>query len=48
MNDRQVADILNYVRNSWGNVAETVEEAEVSRLRTFLKANGKIETPHVE
>lgn len=45
MNDRQVADILNYVRNSWGNAAPAVEADEVGRLRAYLGAGNKMETP---
>ncbi|MBO9123719.1 MULTISPECIES: c-type cytochrome [unclassified Rhizobium] len=46
MDDRQVADVLNYVRNSWGNAAAPVEQGEVARLREFLGANEKMQTPH--
>lgn len=42
MDDRQIADLLTYVRNSWGNGASPVDPAEVARLRSFLKANDKL------
>ena len=34
LNDREIADILSYVRNSWGNAAQPVDAFEVSRQRT--------------
>lgn len=34
LNDREIADILSYVRHSWGNAAQPVDAFEVSRQRT--------------
>lgn len=31
--DKEVADILNYIRNSWGNQGGEMTPAEVARLR---------------
>ncbi|NWJ23543.1 cytochrome c [Rhizobium sp. RM] len=45
MDDVQIATLLNYVRNSWGNAASPVQEEDVGRLRTFLKAHQKMSTP---
>lgn len=34
INDKEIADVLNYVRNSWGNKnAELITEAEVKSLK---------------
>ncbi len=33
LNDRKIADVLNFIMNSWGNIGETVLETEVSKAR---------------
>lgn len=33
LNDRQIADVLNYVRNSFGNKAGAIKEEDVKKLR---------------
>jgi mono/diheme cytochrome c family protein len=33
LSDRQIADVANYVRNSWGNAAPLVTAAEVAKAR---------------
>jgi len=33
LNDEQVANVLTYIRNSWGNSAESVKADDVQRLR---------------
>lgn len=33
LNDKQIADILSYIRNTWGNKASVVTPAEVSKVR---------------
>ncbi len=33
LNDQEVSDVLNYVRNSWGNKGGPVTPAEVKALR---------------
>ena len=33
LNDEQIANVLTYVRNSWGNAGETVSVTDVSRVR---------------
>ena len=33
LSDEEVSDVLNYVRNSWGNKGEAVLPAEVKALR---------------
>jgi len=37
LNDREVADILNFVMNNWGNNGETVLETEVTNARDNIK-----------
>ncbi len=37
MSDRQIADVLNFVRNSWGNEGEAVSVEEVNNLRGLIK-----------
>ncbi|MCS4063775.1 cytochrome c [Pseudomonas putida] len=45
MNDQQVAEILNYVRNSWGNAAVEVRPEQVAELRGELGAHQKLAVP---
>ncbi|SMO99999.1 cytochrome c [Paracoccus laeviglucosivorans] len=44
MNDRQIADVLDYIRNSWGNSAHPVNEGDITALRTSLDAREKLPT----
>lgn len=37
LTDRQVADVLTYIRNSWSNKASAVSAAEVKAVRAKLK-----------
>jgi len=37
LNDRQLADLLTYVRNSWGNQAGAVSEKDVAKVRASLR-----------
>src|SRR6185437_5631199 len=37
LNDRQLADLLTYVRNSWGNQAGAVSEQDVAKARASLR-----------
>ncbi|WP_080751888.1 c-type cytochrome [Bradyrhizobium japonicum] len=34
LDDRQVADVLNYLRNSWGGAAAPVDARDVTRVRS--------------
>ncbi|MBP2168221.1 mono/diheme cytochrome c family protein [Erwinia toletana] len=45
MNDQQMADILNYVRNSWGNKGNEVTAENVAALRKQTGAGDKLKTP---
>jgi mono/diheme cytochrome c family protein len=45
MDDQQMADILNYIRNSWGNQADEVTATEVAALRKQTGAREKLATP---
>jgi mono/diheme cytochrome c family protein len=33
LNDDQIAEVLSYVRNSWGNKADAVSKEEVAAVR---------------
>jgi mono/diheme cytochrome c family protein len=35
--DRQIAEVLSFIRNSWGNAASPVTTREVSLLRSALQ-----------
>lgn len=37
LTDTQIADVLNYIRNSWSNKASIVTAAEVKAARTKIK-----------
>lgn len=37
LTDAQIADVLTYIRNSWGNKASQVTNAEVKSARTKIK-----------
>lgn len=37
LTDTQIADVLNYIRNSWSNKASLVTAAEVKAARTKIK-----------
>lgn len=37
LTDTQIADVLNYIRNSWGNKASLVTAVEVKAARTKIK-----------
>ncbi|HIE8730483.1 c-type cytochrome [Klebsiella pneumoniae] len=45
MSDRQMAEILNYVRNSWGNQAPEVTETQVAEMRKATGAQPKLKLP---
>jgi mono/diheme cytochrome c family protein len=37
LSDQEIADVLTYVRNNFGNKASAVKEAEVKALREKVK-----------
>jgi mono/diheme cytochrome c family protein len=39
LNDQQIADVVNYIRNSWGNQALPVKDTAVAKLRAQLAKN---------
>lgn len=45
MNDEQIAEILNYVRNGWGNKASEITAEDVAKLRKETGAQEKLKTP---
>jgi mono/diheme cytochrome c family protein len=36
LTDAQVADVLTYVLNAWGNSADPVTEADVRRVKSIV------------
>jgi len=48
MNDQQIADVLNYVRNGWGNKADEVKVDDVAKMRKDTDAHVKLKTPDVQ
>lgn len=45
MDDEDIAEILTYVRNSWGNAAEPVSSGAVGDMRTVLEARQPLRNP---
>ncbi|MDC0609856.1 cytochrome c [Vibrio sp.] len=43
MNDQEVANVLNYVRNTWGNTAKEITASQVAEMRDSLGAREKIQ-----
>ena len=39
LSDQEIADVLTYVRNAWGNAAQPVQPADVTKLRDRLQRN---------
>ena len=37
LSDQEIADVLTYVRNAWGNAAQPVQAADVAKLRDRLQ-----------
>jgi mono/diheme cytochrome c family protein len=38
LSDQEVADVVTFVRTSWGNRADAIDEAQVKRLRLLAGA----------
>ncbi|TMV83291.1 c-type cytochrome, partial [Thioclava sp. BHET1] len=45
LSDQDVADVLNYVRNSWGNAATPVTADRVAGMRAALGAPAQLQNP---
>ncbi|KGD70405.1 alcohol dehydrogenase [Tatumella morbirosei] len=45
MDDQQIAGLLNYLRNSWGNKAAEVKASDVEKLRKSTGASSKLTAP---
>lgn len=45
LKDKDVAAVVTYVRNSWGNSASPVDEALVKKIRAKLKGKGMWKSP---
>jgi alcohol dehydrogenase (quinone), cytochrome c subunit len=41
LSDQEVADVVSFIRGSWGNVGAPVNAGEVSRLRADRPVNTK-------
>ncbi|MFK0333714.1 c-type cytochrome [Rhizobium sp. NPDC090275] len=44
MDDRQIAETLTYIRNSWGNAAKPVQPGDVAKMRRELAARPNLTT----
>lgn len=42
-NDRQIAEVLSFIRNSWGNAASPVTARQVASLRSALRKKSRAE-----
>lgn len=42
LSDKEIADMATYIRNSWGNSAPAVSEADVKKLRKTLTKTGQL------
>lgn len=45
MDDEDIAEILTYVRNSWGNAGEAVSAGKVGEMREQLGAREPLSNP---
>lgn len=45
LNDQEIADVLNYIRNDWGNSADKILPAEVGRVREETKDQQGLMSP---
>ncbi len=43
LTDQQIADVLTYIRNDWGNSASAVSPEEVANVRDFVKDRGQMQ-----
>ena len=43
LGDEDIAEVINFIRNSWGNQAPNVDPSDVARTRHFLKTK----SPHI-
>jgi hypothetical protein len=41
LDDREVADIVNYIRHAWGNRAPLVDAAAVAKVRQDILPEGR-------
>lgn len=46
MSDQKIADVLNYIRNTWDESgARIINVQEVAEMRSKVEAREKLETP---
>ena len=43
-NDKQLAAVLTYVRQAWGNTAPSIEEPSVTKIRETLGGRSRVWT----
>ena len=43
LTDQQIADVLTYIRNDWGNSASAVTSLEVSAVRSQIKGRAPMQ-----
>ena len=43
LTDQQIADVLTYIRNDWGNSASAVSPQEVATVRSTVKDRGPMQ-----
>lgn len=46
LSDADIAAVLTYVRNSWGNAAPTIQAEQVARARHTLNAATQMHAEH--
>ena len=45
LTNREVADVLNFIRNGWGNHGSEISEADISRMRHEIERKPKHYVP---
>ncbi len=48
LSDQQVADVVTFIRSSWGNNAGKVEAKQVAAIRKLMPAHNQSDNPQVE
>ncbi|MEJ6621214.1 MAG: cbb3-type cytochrome c oxidase subunit II [Opitutae bacterium] len=43
LSDQQIADVLTYIRNDWGNSASSISKGEVAHVRATIKDRGTMQ-----
>lgn len=48
LSDQQIANVLNFVRNNWGNSAPEISASDVAKKRADSNARAPLQNPHTE